>query len=66
MDRFRELANIDPESQAFRYTKRHDGSHNWVPGEYWVSFVHLRRTMDVLVKGFEKAYFALSSKKVMR
>jgi hypothetical protein len=63
MDRFREFAEIDPDSQSFRYTKDRQGDQIWLPGETWVSFRHLRKTMDVLASGFEKAYFALPSRK---
>ena len=66
MESFREFADIDPDSQSFRYTKQRDGSPIWIPGECWVSFVHLRKKMDVLVQGFEKAYFSLPGKKGRR
>lgn len=63
MDRLREFADIDPESQAFRYTKDRKGQQMQVPGEWWVSFRHLRRTMNGLVDGFEKAYLALGQER---
>jgi len=59
MDRLQEFDEIDPGSMSFRYTKDKKGEHNWLPGEYWVSYRHLRKMMDVLAQGFEKAYFAI-------
>lgn len=63
MDRFRELSEMDPHSDAFRFTKDRKGKRRWMPGEYTVSYRQVRLTMDVLVKGFEQAYFALPGKK---
>jgi hypothetical protein len=59
MERIRELADIDPNSFSFRYTKDRRGRRMMLPGEFWVSFRHLRRVVNVLATGLENAYFTL-------
>ncbi len=59
MERLREIADMDPKSFAFRYTKDQQGKQTFVPGEYWVRFRHLRRVATLLASGFESAYFAI-------
>lgn len=57
-NRLLEFSEVDPESQAFRYAKDRKGGWSMVQGgEWWVDFNHLRKTMDVLVQGFERAHF---------
>jgi hypothetical protein len=42
------LADVDPDGQAFRYTDRSSGeAGSWLPGEYWVPLLELRRVVDL-------------------
>ena len=42
MERFKEIAAIDPDSTTFRYAEK------YIPGEIYVSLPHLKRVMAVL------------------
>lgn len=59
--RLLEFAEIDPDAQGFRFAMDKQGSLNPKSGEWWVEFDHLRKTMDLLVDGFERAHWALGS-----
>lgn len=57
--RLGEFSEVDPNSQAFRYARDRQGELPLVrSGEWWVEFGHLRKTMDVLVAGFERVHWA--------
>ena len=62
VDRIREFEEMDPNSQAFRYAEDRDGREMFIPGEMWVRFRRLRKTMNIMATGFEKAYHALPRK----
>jgi len=62
MDHLRSFAEMDPSSQTFRYAEDKKGNRIMVEGEFVVSYGHMRKIMDVLTEGFEKAYFARPSK----
>jgi hypothetical protein len=58
MDRLRELAQIDPNSTAFRY------AHEGISGdELHVDLAHLQRTMAILQDVFDRVYEVASSRR---
>lgn len=63
MKQLAEFAAIDPDSQAFRYASDLTGKQRLLPGEYWVSFSHLRKAASALASGFERAHFALGGRR---
>jgi hypothetical protein len=57
MDRLRELAQIDPNSTAFRH------AHEGISGdELHVDLAHLQRTMAILQDAFDRVYEVASSR----
>jgi hypothetical protein len=54
IDRFRELAEMDPDSFAFRYATTKQGDDSIAGGEYWVELRPLQEFMNVVVPAFHR------------
>jgi len=63
LDRARELAEMDPDSFAFRYATTKHGDDSIRGGEYWVELPRLRQFMDVLAPAFHKIGSATNLKR---